>query len=210
MWRPRVDEGARALVVLSAAVASGDRAAQAAAMDEAARHCAGVAVEEALLQSYLFLGYPRALRALKLWRERSGPGAVAEAAPLDPAAWRRRGEAVCQRVYGGQYPRLRANIAALHPDLEAWMLAEGYGKVLGRAGLDLAVRELCIVAVLVWQDAPEQLYSHLRGALNVGVAEAEVEAVLGVACAALPPERREAAERVWGVVQARWRAAGDR
>jgi 4-carboxymuconolactone decarboxylase len=205
-----VDEGVRALVTLSAAVASANRAQQAAAMDAAGQVCAGRAVEEVLLQSYLFLGYPRALRALKLWRERSGQPADTAVAPADPEAWRRRGELVCERVYGGQYPRLRANIAALHPELEGWMLAEGYGKVLGRAGLELGVRELCIVALLAWQDAPEQLYSHLRGALNVGVPEAEVAEALVVACAKLPPQRRAAAERVWGAVQERWRSAGDR
>ena len=48
------------------------------------------------------------------------------------------------------------------------MLAEGYGKVLGRPGLALEVRELCIVAILAGQDAAPQLYAHLRGALNVG------------------------------------------
>jgi 4-carboxymuconolactone decarboxylase len=205
-----VDEGVRALVALSAAVASQDPAAQAAAMDEAARVCGGHAVEEALLQSYLFLGYPRALRALKLWRERSGRPAGTAAAPPDLEAWRQRGERVCERVYGGQYARLRANIAALHPELEGWMLAEGYGKVLGREGLELGVRELCIVALLAWQDAPEQLYSHLRGALNVGVPAAEVAEALAVACARLPAERRAAAERVWHAVQERWRSAEDR
>ena len=53
-----------------------------------------------------------------------------------------RGEATCAAVYGPFYERLRLNIRALHPALDAWMIVEGYGKVLGRPGLDLARREL--------------------------------------------------------------------
>ena len=40
-----------------------------------------MAVEEALLQSYLFLGYPAALRGLTAWRrisERDAPDATAD------------------------------------------------------------------------------------------------------------------------------------
>jgi hypothetical protein len=49
------------------------------------------------------------------------------------------------------------------------MIVEGYGKVLGRPGLDAGdVRELCIVALLAVAGRAAQLYSHLRGALNAG------------------------------------------
>ena len=47
-----------------------------------------------------------------------------------------RGEEVCRTVYGGQYEGLRRNVRDLHPDMERWMVVEGYGKVLGRPGLD--------------------------------------------------------------------------
>jgi 4-carboxymuconolactone decarboxylase len=50
----------------------------------------------------------------------------------DAALWRARGQEVCRAVYGGQYPRLRENVRDLHPDMERWMVEEGYGKVLGR------------------------------------------------------------------------------
>ena len=58
------------------------------------------------------------------------------------------------------------------------MVAEGYGKVLGSPGLDLMDRELCIVAMFAVQDLPRQLYSHLRGTLNAGATEVDVEGVL--------------------------------
>jgi 4-carboxymuconolactone decarboxylase len=92
---------------------------------------------------------------------------------------------------------LRSNIARLHPDMERWMLEEGYGKVLGRSGLDLKVRELCVIAVLVGLDAPQQLYSHLRGALNVGATPEEVETAVEIACTQATLSAKENARKVW-------------
>lgn len=172
----------RSLVALSAAIVGGRAERLRPRLAEADEAAGGVAVEEAILQSYLFAGFPRALETLALWRERRP--VVAEAGePDDPALWPGRGEEVCRRVYATAYERLRSRVTALHPDVERWMLAEGYGKVLGRGGLDLATRELCIVGLLAAQDAPRQLHSHLRGCLNVGVAAAEVQEALEVALA---------------------------
>jgi 4-carboxymuconolactone decarboxylase len=159
-------------------------------------------VEEALLQSYLFLGYPVALNAIRDWREISG------ARPLGPTAddweeWKSKGEEVCQAVYGGQYARLRSNVRALHPDLERWMVVEGYGKVLGRPGLDLSTRELCIGALLAVLGTPRQLHSHLRGALNAGATPEEVEAMLDIACDGLPSGHRDLIRGVWDRVRNR-------
>ncbi len=198
-----MDEATLAVVTLSAALGTRDRMRIVAALDRAAACADSEVVEEVLLQSYLFLGYPAALNALALWRERSGRAAPAPSTD-DLEAWRRRGEQVCARVYGGQYERLRENVARLHPDMERWMLVEGYGKVLGRPGVELKVRELCIAALLVGLDAEAQLYSHLRGALNVGAEPGEVEAALEVACAMVPQERASAARAVWGAVRRRW------
>ena len=164
------------------------------------------AVEEALLQSYLFLGYPVALNAIARWRELSGRPAPAAAAD-DLDVWRRRGAEVCRRVYGGTYDELRENVRALHPDMERWMVAEGYGKVLGRPGLALVERELCVVALLAVLDVPRQLYSHLRGALSVGASAPEVEAALAEGIALAAPEAAAGARAVWERVRSR-RPAG--
>lgn len=198
-----MDDAVRAVVALSAALGSGDRGRIEAAIDRAASVAEPVAVEEALLQSYLFLGYPAALNALALWRERTG-GRAAPGVEEEWGGWRERGERVCERVYGGQYARLRENVARLHPELERWMLTEGYGKVLGRPGLELRVRELCIVALLAGADAEPQLHAHLRGALNVGASPEEVEEALALACRVVRAERGEAAMRVWEAVRRRW------
>jgi 4-carboxymuconolactone decarboxylase len=194
-------DGTRALVRMSAALASGDMGTLGDALTDAAGACARVEVEEALLQSYLFLGYPTALNALGLWRERAG-AAPGPPEPGDGESGGRRGTEVCRTVYGGQYEGLRANVRALHPDLETWMVVEGYGKVLGRPGLSLERRELCIVAMLARQGArvERQLYSHLRGALSAGASRAAVQEALTLALEGAAAPEREGAAEVWGRV----------
>lgn len=193
-----LDPATEALVRLSAALAGGDGERLEGALDRARGTVPDREVEEALLQSYLFLGYPAALNALARWRRRV-PGAAASLDEVGPGSWPERGSRVCRVVYGGQYEGLRENVRELHPEMEQWMVVEGYGKVLGRPGLELKRRELCIVAILAVLDAPRQLYSHLRGALHAGAASEEVEAALEVALheggAARPAARGERAAR---------------
>jgi len=139
-----------------------------------------VAVEETILQSYLFLGYPAALNGFGRWRAISGRPPAAPTVD-DLEVWEERGEKVCGTVYGHRYPSLRENIRKLHPDMERWMVLEGYGKVLGRPGLPLVTREYCIVAILAVQGVERQLHSHLRGALHAGGDGGALDSVLEIA-----------------------------
>jgi 4-carboxymuconolactone decarboxylase len=113
--------------------------------------------------------------------ERSG-GPPAADAPHESYAdvfdWRERGEVTCEAVYGAFYEKLRGNIRGLHGQLDEWMIVEGYGKVLSRAGLDLGRRELCIIAACAAAGQDRQLHSHLHGALNAGVPAEQVKATL--------------------------------
>jgi 4-carboxymuconolactone decarboxylase len=204
-----MDDAARTLIRLSAALATGRTDALERELAAAAALVDSEAVEEALLQSYLFLGYPAALRALAAWRALSGVEAP-DSPTLDEAQWEVRGAATCERVYGGQYAALRSNIAALHPDMERWMIVEGYGKVLSRPGLGLAVRELCIVALLAPQDAAPQLYSHLRGALNAGATAADVVETVNLLEPLLERPRAEQLMEQWAAVCARRDSTPDR
>lgn len=195
--------GERALVRLAAAIAVREPAGLADAVDRAAAEADPAAVEEVLLQSHLFVGYPVALEAVGVWRERTGrapPEAADEAERTDYAA---RGAAVCATVYGGQYDRLRANVARLHPLYDRWMVEDGYGRVLGRPGLSLGLRELCIVGQLMALGAPRQLYSHLRGARNAGCSDAAIEAALDTAAEVAPPGREAEARAVWAGLRER-------
>jgi 4-carboxymuconolactone decarboxylase len=203
-----LDERVGALVVLSAALTVADRGVLAAALDRAAAVSDPAAVEEVLVQSYLFLGYPTALNALALWRQRSGRLAPPAQSEGDWSRWQERGREVCARVYGDQYPRLRENVARLHPDMEEWMVTEGYGKVLGRPGLALRVRELCVAVLLAGLDAAPQLRSHLRGSLLVGATVSEVDEALTLAGGILPADRMSVARAVWDEVRGRWEGRG--
>lgn len=162
-------------------------------------------VEELLLQSYLFVGFPRALNAVREWRRASGLRAPeedeGEKAPV--AGWIERGERTCEIVYGSMYGKLRQNIRELHPALDAWMIAEGYGKVLGRHGLDLARRELCIMATCAVQRQERQLHSHLYGAVHAGASPDAVEAVLQLCGEYLPAGDLNRSRRLWERVRSR-------
>jgi 4-carboxymuconolactone decarboxylase len=141
----------------------------------------GSEVDEVILQSHLFVGFPDALEAMVRWRDLGGSG-TPDPYPEASELWKPRGERVCSDVYGANYEKLRRNVVSLHPDLDRWMVEGGYGRVIGRPGLDLATRELCIAALLAVWGAPRQLHSHLRGALNAGASPDEVQESVEIAC----------------------------
>ncbi len=198
-----LDPGLAALVRLSATLARGVDADLGSAVDTAAERADPVEVEEALLQSYLFLGYPAALTGIAVWRERTGRPAPPDRRE-EPVGWQERGERVCREVYGDAYQGLRDNIAELRPEMDRWMVWEGYGKVLGRPGLALWRRECCIVAMLAVLGAGPQLRSHLRGALRTGADVSLMAAVLSEILPFVPETRRPTARRVWERVVERW------
>jgi 4-carboxymuconolactone decarboxylase len=202
---PRLDDETRVLVRLAAAIAASDELTVRASMIEAAPVVPHRWVEELLLQSYLFAGFPRALNSAREWRRVS----EAEAPDADEAdelwrvgeEWAVRGEATCRAVYGAAYERLRRNIRTLHPALDAWMITEGYGKVLSRPGLDLPRRELCVIAACVAGGHERQLHAHLHGAVNVGAPSAWVTDTLDALIDVVSPASLDAARMLWARVR---------
>ena len=191
-----LDAGTRVLVQLSAAIAAGDEATVRSWFLQAARDVPPLHVEELVLQSYLFCGFPRALNAAREWRRVSGRPAPASDEAEDVSRgeeWRERGEQTCAAVYDGMYEKLRLNVRDLHPALDSWMVVDGYGKVLSRPGLDLSRREMCIVAACAAMGQDRQLHSHLRGALNVGVDPGVLGGVLDAIAGLVGPERTRSA-----------------
>jgi 4-carboxymuconolactone decarboxylase len=203
-----LDPQTRELVRFAAAVAQGDEPD----LRERVRglrlaQVPVVWVEELLLQSILMCGYPRALVALAVWRKFSG----VKAAPADPEAsydhlaqWEARGEQTCAVVYGDNYRKLRDNVRALHPAVDDWMIVEGYGRTLGRPGLDLMRRELCTVAQTAILDTERQLHSHLRGALNAGADPLQVDAVLSVVNPMISFDAWRKVKELWRSVRDGW------
>jgi 4-carboxymuconolactone decarboxylase len=164
-------------------------------------------VEELLLQSVLMTGYPRALVAFSIWRKFSGVPAPAGDEGVDYALvgdWTRRGEEVCGTVYGENYRKLRESVRTLHPAVDSWMITEGYGRTLGRPGLDLLRRELCIVAQTAVLETPRQLHSHLRGALNAGASFGQIEGVLSIVNPLLSFDQWKKVKELWRTVREGW------
>lgn len=178
-----LDSDSRLLVRLSAAISGADEATTRRVIDEVTGRVRAEMVDEVILQSYLFAGFPRALNAARMWRTTSGvraPSSDDLAESKHIGEWERDGEATCAIVYGVSYDVLRRNIRELHPALDTWMITDGYGKVLSRPALDLKRRELCIVAACAAAGQQRQLHSHLHGALNSGASPGEVAETLAV------------------------------
>ncbi len=133
-------------------------------------------VREAILQVYLFDGYPTALEGITLLHT-IWPG---DAVPIENGSftdweiWETRGTTLYRTIYGDVADKLMGRANEISPELSRWMIVEGYGKVLSRARLDIVTREIINVAVLVIKQRERQLTSHLRGALRVGAAEKEL------------------------------------
>ena len=167
-----LDEPTAELIRLAALIAAKGEAEVRDGFARAARIVPVEWIDELVVQSYLFSGFPRALNAAREWR-RVAPRPAPRIDEADDVThvseWRDRGILTCKAVYGNMYEKLRVNVRELHPALDAAMLVEGYGKILGRPGLDLPRRELCIVAACAATGQDRQLHSHLHGALNVGV-----------------------------------------
>lgn len=195
-------EAGASLLRVAASLATRDTGAIRGALQSAAALADPAAVEEVLLQSHLFVGFPDALNAIALWRNVSGrspPEPIRE----DPSGWEARGARVCSTVYGGNYAKLRENVRGLHPDFDGWMVTGGYGRVIGRPGLDLKTRELCIAALLAVWNVPRQLHSHLRGSLNAGATVAEVDEAVEIACGMISARRAAEVRALWGEIRGR-------
>lgn len=201
----RLDRRTLDLVALAAAIATGDEPA----IERAAASALSSAVppgwvDELLLQAVLICGWPRALTGARVCRQAGfhlDPGGEDATDYSRHAEWKARGEITCRAVYDETYQALRRNIHALHPAIEAAMIVEGYGRILGRPGLDLARRELCTIAQITVQNARRQLRSHLKGALNAGASTQAVGEVLELVRPMLSAKEWEETLVLWGRVR---------
>jgi len=155
-----------------------------------------VAAEETALMLAPHAGFPAALEALRVLED-SWPGRPRRSREGTPAMWRRRGEALCARVYGRVYPRLVRNLKRLHPDMHAWVIEEGYGRILSRPGMSELARELVAVAALAATGWERQLVSHLLGAVRAGARRADLDFALACGTEGASPPSIRAAARAW-------------
>lgn len=129
-------------------------------------------IYEALLQLYLFAGFPIALISLRIFSEYFNYKSRYE--EYNVKSFSTRGIKNCKKVYGRKYEKLISNVNTFSPDLGNWLLVEGYGKTLGRKRISLKERELCIISTLIVMKLEDQLISHLNGAFNCGNTKTEI------------------------------------
>ncbi len=134
---------------------------------------------EALLQTYLFAGFPAALESLNVLNNYLQIKENDENRTMyDVNLFQTRGESLCRNVYTNVYEKMRTKLGVVSPELDYWMIVEGYGKTLSRPGLTTITRELISASSLAAMGWENQLYSHVRGAINVGATPMECRALL--------------------------------
>src|SRR5438876_9569976 len=100
-----VDDPTRTLVRLAVVVTVGTELEIRDAMTNSAGRVPPIWIEELVLQTYLFAGFPRGLNAMREWR-RVQPELVAPDDDRSVDEWRADGLATCAAVYGALYDRL--------------------------------------------------------------------------------------------------------
>lgn len=163
---------------LSAAIAGRDDAAARLIMTMALDDDVSPrSIEEIILQSHLFLGFPAMIEAARIFAEVTGDGGKADGLPgaysgKDCRDWNRQGTAKIKHIYGPAFDRLVGYINSFSPQILTWMINDGYGQVLSRPGAAFPLRELSVIATLTVTSYENQLGAHIRGTLNVGVKSA--------------------------------------
>ncbi|MBR1513439.1 MAG: carboxymuconolactone decarboxylase family protein [Bacteroidales bacterium] len=138
-------------------------------------------VKEALSQLYAYTGFPRSLNALgtlqKVLEQRKNEGKTTlegeDASPL-PSDYDalKQGTEVQTQVSG------RVFDYAFCPAEDYYLKAHLFGDIFARDNLTFADRELITVSALSGlENVMPQLQAHVRGALNMGVSEAQLRAI---------------------------------
>ncbi len=90
----------------------------------------------------------------------------------------RRGVERRDRMVGGAGTRRRRMMAALHPDLERYLLEQAWGNVLSRPGLDERTREFVTLGILLALGRDREALTHFTAALNIGMTRDELVEML--------------------------------
>jgi 4-carboxymuconolactone decarboxylase len=195
----------RTVIFAAGHVAAGDSALAVDAFRCLPDEAVPRAYDLAVMQSVLFVGFPRVLTAAAALKQAGFQGSVPnyqnDAFQVDHHL--EAGRATFERVYGRAELKVRHRIASFHPSLEDWVIRFGYGQVLSSPGPELRERELCAIGILAGggQGTEPLLVSHLRGALRVGATADEIRAVLDHTECVHSIEAAERTEAVYSVFE---------
>jgi len=156
---------------LSFALAAPERLDPRSALEKVLERCDLAEVEETILQSIPYSGFPAAVEALGWLREQHPDGASRLAA-------QEHEDSFFAQVYGEGEAKVRASLQDRHPDLERWIIDFAYGTVMESSWFSSATIEALAVASLIGQGRLRPLHSHLRGALRTGHTQATLSSLL--------------------------------
>lgn len=180
---PTLSPRRQGLAVLAALEAKGDQAALEQAVAEALDNGLTISeAKEALSQLYAYTGFPRSLNALGTLQRvlakraaegiQDNPGKDADPLPADYDALR-QGTAVQTKLVGGQ----PFNYSFV-PATDYYLKAHLFGDIFARNNLSFADREIVTVsAISALPGCESQLVSHVSGARNMGVPDAQLRAL---------------------------------
>lgn len=84
-----------------------------------------------------------------------------------------------EEIHGPIAKATRESLKDVSPELSRFVTEFAFGEIYTRPGLDLKTRQMLTVASLVTLgNAPLQLKSHIKGALNVGCTQQEIVEVI--------------------------------
>ena len=81
-------------------------------------------------------------------------------------------------IWGEAKRAIERRLTRLDPDLERYVREFAYGDIYARGVLEPKIQELLAVVMLIALGNPEELKTHLRGALLNGATELELREVL--------------------------------
>jgi 4-carboxymuconolactone decarboxylase len=77
-------------------------------------------------------------------------------------------------IWGEDGEAIAQALEEADPDLARYVQSFAYDEVMARPGLDARTRELLAITALTALGAPNELTTHIEGALRVGASEREV------------------------------------
>lgn len=158
-------------------------------------------IDEIILQSHLFLGFPAMIEASRVFADVSGRDHNSNRLPGEYTAeechaWNEDGTEKIKHIYGPAFDRLVRYINSFSPQILTWMINDGYGQVLSRPGASFELRELSVVATLTVTAYENQLGAHIRGAVNIGTDPGLIERIIGYCRYFCPDKNIQAALRI--------------
>ncbi|MCS6999569.1 MAG: hypothetical protein RML15_03400 [Bacteroidota bacterium] len=153
---------------------------------------------ELLIQTYLFAGFPAVIEGLKVAHRVAHAREIHVSSNIresyNPDLFIYRGTRHFHLVYGAQADQVQRLLHELSPELEQWILLEGYGKILARpfavSPLEREFGAIVALAVGTWH---VQLRSHLHAAAALGASSATLSEVLLCAETVVPKEHMQPA-----------------